>query len=169
MGPYSIALGYFGERFADGIPLEEGWLGRKNSENFAELANYTDEYQSGAIRYDMGERSNFILVPMMIKALEQIIEWEPANIQGYCSQLTRHLTDKLNDWGYKIEESSWRSHHLFGMYLPNYIKSHNLKQELDEANVHVSMRGLAVRISPNVYNNNEDVAALLKVLAKLRG
>src|SRR5699024_2435975 len=69
MGPYSMALGYFGDRLSGGIPIEEGWLDRKDSEYFADLINYTDEYQPGALRYDMGERSNFILVPMMIEAL----------------------------------------------------------------------------------------------------
>src|SRR6056297_2448766 len=77
MGPYSIALGYFGSRFKEGVPLEEGWLDRKGSEDFAGLVNYVDEYQPGAIRFDVGERSNFILVPMMIKALEQLLEWGP--------------------------------------------------------------------------------------------
>jgi selenocysteine lyase/cysteine desulfurase len=167
MGPYSIALGYFGERFADGIPLEEGWLGRKNSENFAELANYTDEYQAGAIRYDVGERSNFILVPMMIKAVEQIIEWEPANIQNYCRLLTRHLTAELVNCGYKIEDSAWRAHHLFGIYLPEYIHADNLRQELEKNNIYVSVRGSALRISPHVYNNKKDIAALHDVFCKL--
>ena len=53
MGPYSIALGYFGKRLTDGIPLEEGWIGRRDSENFAELVHYTDHYQPGAIRFDV--------------------------------------------------------------------------------------------------------------------
>jgi selenocysteine lyase/cysteine desulfurase len=164
MGPYSIALGYFGERFADGIPIEEGWIERKDSENFAGLVNYTDEYQPGALRYDVGERSNFILVPMMIKALQQILEWQPANIQSYCRELTQELTKELPALGYNIEESGQRTHHLFGIHLPDYIKVNDLKEKLTEHNIHVSVRGSALRVSPNVFNDERDIAALREVI-----
>ena len=166
MGPYSIALGYFGERLLDGIPLEEGWIERKDSENFAELVNYVDEYKPGAIRYDVGESSNFILVPMMIKALEQILEWNPANIQQYCKELTADLVKELPRNGYHIEHPDWRTHHLFGIYLPDHIQPKELKEKLDQQNIHVSVRGSAIRVSPNVYNDESDIEALKNVLVE---
>lgn len=164
MGPYSIALGYFGERFAESMPLEEGWIEREGSEDFSGLVNYTDTFQQGAVRHDVGERSNFILVPMMIKALEQILEWDPAEIQNYCRELSREAAQKLPERGYKIEDPDWRTHHLFGIYLPEQIQTADLQQKLIESNVHVSVRGSALRVSPNVYNNQENIEALLKVL-----
>lgn len=167
MGPYSMALGYFGERLLNGIPIEEGWIERKKSEKFAGLVNYTDEYQPGAVRYDVGERSNFILVPMMIKALEQILEWKPENIQAYCRQLTSKLTEELPLHGFKIEHKDWRAHHLFGIHLPEHVKADQLKQELTENNIHVSVRGSALRISPNVYNDGKDIAALREVMLNI--
>ena len=56
-----MTLGYFGPRLQDGIPLEEGWIARENSEDFSSLVQYNDNYQPGALRFDVGERSNFIL------------------------------------------------------------------------------------------------------------
>ncbi len=165
MGPYSMALGYFGERFAESIPLEEGWIERERSEDFSELVNYTDAYQPGAVRHDVGERSNFILVPMMIKALEQILEWEPVNIQNYCWELSWEAAQKLPEWGYRIEDPDWRTHHLFGIHLPERIQPKELQQKLTESNVYVSVRGSALRVSPNVYNKQEDMEALVSVLA----
>ncbi len=44
LGPYSIALGYFGSRFDNGVPLEETWLGRLGSEDFTKLINYQSQY-----------------------------------------------------------------------------------------------------------------------------
>lgn len=164
MGPYSIGLGYFSEQFLNGIPLEEGWIERKDSENFAGLVNYTDEYQPGAVRYDVGERSNFILVPMLIKALEQLLEWQPANIQQYCRQLTHDLAASLPQYGYRIEDPDWRAHHLFGIHLPDHINVNNLQQKLTRNNIHLSVRGSALRVSPHVYNNEKDIAALQQVL-----
>ena len=39
----------------------------------------------GSLRYDVGEHSNFILVPMLLKAIEQLNEWTPEAIQNYCN------------------------------------------------------------------------------------
>ena len=164
MGPYSIALGYFGPRFSEGVPLEEGWIVRKNSENFSALVNYEDDYQPGAIRFDVGERSNFILVPMMIKAIEQLLEWKPENIQQYCRSLTADLVCELPKLGYQIEDEAWRAHHLFGIRLPAHVQKDHLQQELSRHQVHVSVRGTAIRISPHVYNDKSDVLALQDVL-----
>jgi len=168
MGPYTIAMGYFGTRFDGGVPLEEGWIARKHSENFGGLVEYEEEYQPGALRYDMGERSNFIQVPMMIKALEQILEWSPAGIQRYCENFTAGIGEELAPAGYRLEDQRWRAHHLFGIRLPSRIQPEELRKKLEERNIHVSVRGTAIRISPNVYNDWEDMEALIETLMETR-
>lgn len=167
MGPYSIALGYLGPRLQDGIPLEEGWIVRKNSEDFSALVDYEDDYQPGAARFDMGERSNFILVPMMIEALKQILDWGPQHIQTYCKQLTADLEKGLPKHGYQIEDPEWRAGHMFGIRLPASVSLKKLQQHLNEHNIYVSVRGSAVRISPHVYNDEQDIAMLYDVLTNI--
>lgn len=167
MGPYAITLGYFGQRLRDGIPLEEGWIVRKGSEDFSKLVDYADAYQDGARRFDMGERSNFILVPMMIEALRQIIAWDPQKIQQYCKELTTELVHRLPQYGYQIEQPEWRGHHMFGIRIPDRLTYQRLQQELDKHNIHVSVRGSAVRIAPNIYNNKQDIDVLSEVLKKV--
>ncbi|MEL7833744.1 aminotransferase class V-fold PLP-dependent enzyme [Fodinibius sp. Rm-B-1B1-1] len=167
MGPYAMTLGYFGPRLQDGIPLEEGWIVRKNSEDFSGLVDYEDGYQPGAQRFDVGERSNFVLVPMMIEALKQILKWKPKNIQAYCKHLTANLEKGLPDHGYQIEDSEWRAGHMFGIRLPTSVSLQKLQQQLDEHNIHVSVRGSAVRISPNVYNDKTDISMLFDVLKEV--
>jgi len=164
MGPYSIALGYFGQRFDDGIPLEEGWINRENSEDFAGLVDYAENYQPGAIRYDVGERSNFILVPMMIEALDQLLEWDPANIQEYCETITEGIRNELRPRGFRLEDDAWRSNHLFGIRMPEHLDRKELKRILSEHNIHVAVRGSAIRVSPNVYNDRQDIDVLVDVL-----
>jgi len=41
----------------------------------AQLVNYRDEFREGARRFDMGEYSGFINLPMAKQALGQILEW----------------------------------------------------------------------------------------------
>ena len=56
------------EKHRHGEPLEENWILRAGSEDFSRLVDYRDEYQPGARRFDVGERTNFELTPMAIAA-----------------------------------------------------------------------------------------------------
>lgn len=169
LGPYSLGLAYFGEWFDEAAPLEETWLGRRGSEDFARLVDYQDEYQPGGARFDVGERSNFTLMPMLTAALEQILAWGPGNVQDYCRELAAGLIGEARELGCVIEDEPWRGAHLFGIRTPPSIDAARLQRELAARRVSVSVRGDAIRVAPNVYNTPDDVAALIEALRAARG
>ena len=168
MGPYASALAYYGEYFDQGEPLEEGWIARYGSEDFSSLVIYADDYQPGAIRYDMGERSNFILVPMLYEAIRMIRRWGAENIQAYCRKLVNAPIQELRTMGYFVEEEAYRAHHIFGVRLPSPAAMDQLKQIFADQQVYVSIRGNAVRVSPNVYNDKKDLQQLLSCFAAIK-
>jgi len=161
LGPYAIGLSYYGEAFDGGVPVEENWINRLHSEDFAGLVSYEDKYQPGALRYEVGEHSNFILVPMMREALRQINAWGLENIQNYCKALIKpHLAQLTNAY---VEEEGYRASHLFGIRLPGGDFD-ALKQSIANANLSVSVRGDAIRVSPHVYNTEEEMSKLVDVI-----
>lgn len=164
LGPYALSLAYFGPRYDEGEPLEETWMGRLGSEDFSGLVLYEERYRRGAARYDMGQASNFILVPMLITALEQLLEWGAANIERYGRALALPLLDKLRERGFWVAEDEWRGGHLFGIRLEPHVDLATLRQRLQERQVYVSVRGDAVRVSVHVYNDAGDIDALGQVL-----
>ncbi len=164
MGPYSLGYAWFGPAFREGRPIEENWINRRHSENFAGLVDYQSDYQPGARRFDVGERSNFSLVSMSIAALEQLLAWGPENIQHYCRQLTAEAVPLWQQHGIWSEDPAHRAAHLFGIQLPAHIEAGILQDRLQARHVSVSVRGDFVRISPNVYNDAADVAVLTEVL-----
>lgn len=163
-GPYSIGLGYFGDRYASGVPLEETWIAREGSEDFQGLVDYQDVYQPGALRFDVGERSNFILVPMLAAALRLVLDWSPERIQTYTKELTKDLLEEADSLGFALEEDAYRAGHLFGIRMPEGVEMEHLKEALRRENVSCSLRGSALRVSPHVYNDEEDVEALRRAL-----
>ena len=163
-GPYSIGAAYFGTRYDDGIPLEEGWLPREGSEDFNRLVDYRDEYRDGAARYDVGEVSNFTLIPMFVAALEQLAEWGVHNVAPYCRQLTAELIADLGDAGFGVTEEQWRSGHLFGLRVPEGFDENCFRERLAAENVSVALRGNAIRVAPHLYNDEGDVRALRSAL-----
>lgn len=163
-GPYSIGVAYFGPRYDDGTPLEETWIAREGSENFGGLVQYRDGYRPGAARYDVGEASNFILVPMLAAALEQLLDWGVAEIQAYCGGLTADLVVELGERGFKVAGDEWRAGHLVGLRVPPAMDLADLQERLRKRRVLVSARGDAVRLSPHVYNDRADIDALRAIL-----
>ncbi len=168
LGPYSCGVAYFGPYFDEGIPLEENWINRHNSEDFAGLVNYEPQYQAGAGRYSVGEHSNFQLVPQLTAAIKQLNLWGPENIQAYCDQLSQPAIAALLELGCQIDESPQRAFHLFGIRLPNSINPKALNAILREEKVMVSQRGDAIRIGPHLYNTPEEMDRLVACFRKAK-
>lgn len=162
MGPFGTGLLYVGERFLDGIPLEESWITRQGSDNFDGLLNYTSQYRPGAVRFDRGQTTGFAHTAMMIHGLEQVIGWQPEHIQTYCANLITDLLPSVQNRGYKV--TGPHRPHLFGIGVPTHVNRQQLLDQLTQRNISVSLRGDAIRVSPNVYNNAADIDALQDVL-----
>jgi selenocysteine lyase/cysteine desulfurase len=166
MGPYSLGYLYVAPKHREGVPLEQNWMMRQGSEDFARLVDYRDAYQPGARRFDMGERSNFQLVPMAAAGLEQLLAWGVADIQATLRELTGRAAKGAAALGLEVVPEAHRSGHLLGLrrrggYAPTVAKT------LAGQNIHVSVRGDNLRVSPHLYNTPEDVDRLLAALAPL--
>lgn len=169
LGPYSLAVCYVGPRFADGVPLEETWIARKGSEDFKGLVDYVDEYQPGAVRFDVGERSNFFLVPIQIASLRLVLEWKPEEITRYAAAISGDLLAGVEELGYGVEDPDWRSAHLFGIRMPEHLDLLAVRDELSHRNISVSLRGSSLRVAVHVLNDASDTEALLDALKATRG
>ena len=63
-----------------------------------------------------------------------------------------------------MESSNFRSSHLFGIRVGANMDMEHIKSSLQRHKVSVSYRGNAIRVSPNVYNDEIDIRKLLKAL-----
>ena len=88
LGPFGLAYMWVAPEHRSGKPLEHNWINRAGSQDFAALTDYQDEFQPGARRFDVGQRTNFTLVPMAIAALSQILEWRGGRIASTLSRVT---------------------------------------------------------------------------------
>jgi selenocysteine lyase/cysteine desulfurase len=165
-GPYSMALGYFSEKFNDGNPIEESWMNRSNASEFSNLTDYDIKYKPMAGRYNVGQTTNFILSPIMLRGLKQINKWGILSIEDYCNQLAQSLLKKLKPLNFSFETKKYFKPHLFSLGLPKEINPLDLKNRLDNERIYVSLRGSNIRISINVFNNDNDIEKLVSVIKK---
>jgi len=167
-GPYQSGLAWFGERFDEGVPLEEPWAAREGSDRFvAGRIEYVESYRPGALRYDVGERSNQIQVPMLNAALDMVLEWGPERVQEYCENLLEPFEEVFREAGFELEDRAWRGAHLFGLRSVRGLDPDRAAATLRRAGVFVSVRGEAIRVAPQVYNDRADLDALAATLRAL--
>ena len=161
LGPYSLGVAYYGERFHEGTPIENNWMSHQGSEDFRNLVKYNLNFKDKAVRFDVGESSNFILTPMLSESIRQINEWTPDGIQEYCKQISFEPLQRLKEAGYFIEDELCRAHHLFGIYLKDISEMEAIQQRIKDAGIIVSYRGNAIRVSCYLYNTKEDIEKLI--------
>jgi selenocysteine lyase/cysteine desulfurase len=156
LGPYSFGFAYVAPKWQKGAPLEENWLNRHGSEDFAKLVVYRDDYQPGARRYDVGEASNFGLAPMAAAALTQILDWKVENIAQTLRGKTDGIATLAGEIGMSVASKTFRSPHLIGVKFSDALPD-DLSARLATQNVFVSVRGDSIRISPHLYNTDAEI------------
>jgi selenocysteine lyase/cysteine desulfurase len=165
LGPYGVGFLYVGEDYREGAPIEHNWINRRGSENFSGLVGYEDAFQPGARRYDVGERSNFVLLPMATEALRQILDWGVENVSETVGTLTDVIEEEAKKRGIEAIPAQRRARHMVGLKLGSHAPQ-DLAARLAREGVFVSVRGESVRLSPHLYNTAEEVDRLFAALAE---
>ena len=163
LGPYAFGYLWAAPAHRSGTPLEANWISREGSEDFARLIDYRDAYQPGARRYDVGERSNFVLVPMAQAALSQLLDWGVAEIAETAAALTSYLAEGAAGLGLDVAPAHLRGPHLMGIRFPGGLPD-GVAERLAADRIFVSIRGDSVRVAPHVYNTEADCDRLLAAL-----
>jgi selenocysteine lyase/cysteine desulfurase len=162
LGPFSVGYLYLAPHLRDGEPLEENWISRDGSDDFAALVDYTDSYLPGARRFDVGQRTNFGLVPMAVAALDQILAWGVANIAAALQVLNDDLVARITALGLAAP-SGPRAPHILGLPIPREAGGRIL-EALQQMGVSASVRGSALRLAPHLHISSSDCDRLLHAL-----
>lgn len=165
LGPYGLAYAWFAPHLRDGRPIEHNWYARAGSEDFTALVDYTDDYQPGARRYDVGEVAKFAIVPMALAALDQVSGWGVPAIARTLRARTDDIVARTAELGLTAAPRAHRAPHLVGLGLPGVIEPQAVADALAERRVHVSVRGRSVRVAPHLWVTDRDVDRFLDALA----
>jgi selenocysteine lyase/cysteine desulfurase len=164
LGPLGRGYLWAAPEHRDGRPLEESWMLRADSQNFARLVDYRDEYLPGARRYDQGARTLFEITPMAIAALEQILAWGPPRIAAALARVTAGIAARTAASGLGITVTEPRGPHLLGLRVPGNATG-RIATALRQANCFVARRSDALRVSPHLHVTPADVDRLITTLA----
>ncbi|HAY07765.1 MAG TPA: aminotransferase class V-fold PLP-dependent enzyme [Hyphomonas sp.] len=168
LGPYATGFLYAAPHRRNGRPLEQNWINREGAEDFSRLIDYTDRYAPGAERYDMGERSNFALLPAFRASIELILSWGVDRIEATLAHRNRAIADALESRGLKVGPNTERGPHYLGALLPEHAPP-DLTQRLRAQQIYASKRGNRLRITPHLFTSDDDVQRFLLALDQMLG
>ena len=166
LGPYGRAFMYVAKRHQNGVPLEQTAAARKavSAEDtiyFRDIA-----YAEGARRYDMGERDHFISMEMAAIGMEMMAGWGNEPIMARLSMLTDKLADGLANTGVQVMDRKLRAPHVLSLTFPKGMAP-DLPKRLAAENVYAAPRLGRLRISPHVYNDEEDVERFVETFKRI--
>jgi selenocysteine lyase/cysteine desulfurase len=165
IGPYGRAFLYVARRRQDAVPLEQTSHGRRGvrgeqSTYFADM-----RYIDGARRFDMGERDHFISLEMASIGMEMMAAWGSDAVAARLAMLTERLAQGLGDLDAGAPEARVRAPHILSLAFPGGMPP-GLIEWLAAEKVFVAPRLGRMRISPHVYNDEEDVDRFLAAMRR---
>jgi selenocysteine lyase/cysteine desulfurase len=166
LGPYGRAFMYVAKRWQNGVPLEQTAAARK-AVSAEDTVYFRDtSYRDDARRYDMGERDHFVSMEMASIGMEMMAGWGNQAVVERLAMLTGRLADGLGNLGVRLVDSKLRAPHILCVTFPNGMAT-DLPKRLAAENVHAAPRLGRLRISPHVYNDEQDVERFVEVFRKV--
>ena len=163
MGPYGIGMLYVDPKYHEGEPIEHNWINRAGSEDFARLVDYRSDFQPGARRFDMGEKSNAPLLKGAGAGMDFLLEFGIEEIARDLGRRTEALAKEAQALGLTSAEIGTRAPHFLALKFPEDVPG-GLTEKLAGRQVHVSLRGTSLRVTPHLYNTPSDSDALIQTL-----
>lgn len=175
-GPYGMSLVYAAEEWSSN-PMTEPIVQDEHNRLGADgdiclpfemsPVGYSEDFQDGAKKFDAGGRLNPILLPMVSRALQQVLDWTPERISSRLTQLTQRCVAGAQRLGLVTPRS--HAPHLVGLSPPPEVQTPSEWADaacsyLKERSIHISSRAGCLRVAPHVYNNEADIDALLAAL-----
>ncbi|CAE7270594.1 csd [Symbiodinium pilosum] len=194
-GPYGLSLVYVAPEWSQ-EPVTEPIVQDEHNRLGADgdiclpfdldVPGYSEDFQEGAKKFDAGGRVNPILMPMVARALKQVLDWHPDRISTTLAPLTAQCAEGATRMGLHVP--SWHAPHFLGIG-PNVedidgeIQGHDppcsqslaaerwadaAAANMKRNGIHVSSRAGVLRVAPHVYNLPSDIDAFLSALATFR-
>jgi selenocysteine lyase/cysteine desulfurase len=122
-------------------------------------------YVPTARRFDMGERDHFISMEMAAIGMEMMAEWGTEAVAGRLAVLTARIAEALGGTKVRLMETRFRAPHVLSLGFAGGLPA-GLIEGLAADGVYVAPRLSRMRISPHVFNDEEDADRFVAALKK---
>ena len=141
----------------NGNPIEFHHGARQSNPGHTEnTPDYAMAFRDNAHRYDMGERNNYITLPMAVAALKQLHEWTPQAIAETLAAITDRVAAAATERSCAVPPAAHRVAIFIGLR-GGEPPPHDLDARCSEDGVYFNLRGDTMRISPHLFIDETDI------------
>jgi selenocysteine lyase/cysteine desulfurase len=164
LGPYGRAFIYVAKRHQEGIPLEQTAYGRRDVRADNPVYFADTRYLPDARRFDMGERDHFISMEMASIGMEMMAQWGASAIAGRLAALTDRIGEALGGTPVRLSDRRFRAPHILSLEFEGGVPP-GLVEGLASEGIYVAKRLARMRVSPHVFNDEDDADRFAAALA----
>jgi selenocysteine lyase/cysteine desulfurase len=164
LGPYGRAFIYVAKRHQEGIPLEQTAYGRRDVRADNPVYFTDTRYLPDARRFDMGERDHFISMEMASIGMEMMADWGVPAIAQRLAWLTDRIGEGLRGAPVRTPDRRFRAPHILSLDFEGGVPG-GLVEGLASEGIYVAKRLARMRVSPHVFNDEDDADRFVAALA----
>jgi selenocysteine lyase/cysteine desulfurase len=146
-------------------PRVVGWTAMEGTLDYSRLLDYRYEFWDTARRFEVATLP-FQDIAGMTESLTLLHEVGPGNIRRHVLELLDPLVEWLRSTGAAEIVSDLRPEHRSGIFCFRPPDAERAFRALGRAGVNCVLREGAIRISPHLYNTDDDVAVVMDVLSR---
>jgi selenocysteine lyase/cysteine desulfurase len=158
---------YLQQRIQDRLELPVvNWMTVEGSEDFDDLPIEDFALPRAARRFDVPETPNFLNLYAMEASLEFVERVGARTVFDHCARLNGRLAEDLQERGFRLSDSVRPEHRsaILGFQADSRGATAVLHRQLRAEHIAVSLRHGFIRVSPYLYNTEEDIDRLLAVV-----
>ncbi|HXH50688.1 MAG TPA: aminotransferase class V-fold PLP-dependent enzyme [Terriglobia bacterium] len=166
LGPYGTGFVYVRKGLLDSLDLKVvNWMSVDGADDFDALPVDNFRLADAARIFDVPETANFLNLSAMEASLEFVREVGVPVVTRHCISLLDRAAEGLKARGYILTNSDRAQHpsSLLCFRCGSDEATDKLYAELKAHHVEVSLRHHRIRVSPYLYNNEEDIDRLLEI------
>jgi selenocysteine lyase/cysteine desulfurase len=168
LGPYGTGFFWIASEWIERLPLGAAYfMALEGAREFHALPSGNLRLAPGARRWDSAEPASFTNLAAFDSSLDFVLGIGVEAIERYNDALIGQILDALPHTNCSLASPSERESRgpFVCVSARNPKETQALYEKLRAAQVSVSLRENALRVSPHIYNTAEDIARLLKLLS----
>jgi selenocysteine lyase/cysteine desulfurase len=169
LGPYGTGFLYLRPEVQERLDLAVvNWMTVEGSEDFDALPIEEFKLPRAARIFDVAETPNFINLNGLEASLEFLGQAGVATIYGHCSSLLDRLAAGLRERGLRLSDAARPEQRstILAFQAETLAATEAVHRALAAERVAVSLRHGYIRVSPHLYNTEEDIERLLSVVRR---
>ncbi len=168
-GPFGTGFAYVRRDLVAALePRVVGWTAMDGTRDFSRLVDYRYELVETARRFEVATHP-FQDVAAFAESMSLLGEVGPARIREHVLGLLDPLVEWLRETGAAEIVSDLRPEHRSGIFCFRPPHAERAFKALARAGVACVLREGAIRLSPHLYNTEDDIAVVMDVISRPEG